>query len=100
MKGHFSVGDWISKTVKNPGARAFYRLLVELLSLVFVVVLFKYSLELTMRSREVSAVLQIPKRVFYSCIPVSALIMMIYSALNVVVRAVEVTRPTPGAPRA
>ena len=95
VKGHFSVGDWIGKVVKNPGARAFYRLLVELLSLAFVVVLLKYSLELVIRAREVSAVFQIPKRIFYSCIPVSAFIMVIYSALNVVVRVLEMVRPAP-----
>jgi TRAP-type C4-dicarboxylate transport system permease small subunit len=93
VKGHFSVGDWIGRVVKNPGARAVYRLLVELLSLVFVAVLFKYSLELATRSGEVTAVFQIPKKVLYSCIPVSALIMVIYSAIRVVVQAIEAISP-------
>lgn len=95
VKGHFSVGDWIGKIVKNARARGIYRLLVELLSLLFVGVLFKYSLELTLRAHEVSSVFQIPKKVLYSCIPVSAGIMMIYSAIQVVVQAIEVIRGTP-----
>ena len=94
-KGHFSVGDWIGKRVKNPTARGLYRLLVELLCLLFVGVLFMYSLELTLRAREVSSVFQIPKKVVYSAMPVSALIMVIYSAVQVVVRAIEVVRPAP-----
>jgi TRAP-type C4-dicarboxylate transport system permease small subunit len=93
VKGHFSVGDWIGKRVKNPRTRGLYRLLVELISLLFVGILFKYSLELTLRAHEVSAVFQIPKKVFYSAIPVSALIMVIYSAIQVVVQAIEVVRP-------
>ena len=94
VKGHFSVGDWIGRKVNNPRIRGLYRLLVELLSLLFVVVLFKYSLELTLRAHEVSAVFQIPKKVFYSAIPISALIMVIYSAINAVAQAIEVVSPT------
>jgi len=94
VKGHFSVGDWIGKRVKNPRARGVYRLLVEIISLAFVAILFKYSLELAMRSREVTSVFQIPKGVLYSAIPVSACIMVIYSVVNIVSQVVEVIRPT------
>jgi TRAP-type transport system small permease protein len=97
VKGHFSVGDWIGKRVKNPRARSFYRLLVELISLVFIGVLFKYSLELAMRSREVTSVFQIPKKVLYSSIPISALIMVIYSLVNVIELAIEMVKPKPAA---
>ena len=97
VKGHFSVGDWIGKRVRNARVRDVYRLLVELVSLVFIAVLFKYSLELTLRSGEVSSVFQIPKRVFYSAIPVSAFIMMIYSIINVVTRVIGIVRPAPAA---
>ena len=97
IKGHFSVGDWIGKRVKNPTARGLYRLLVELLCLFFVGVLFTYSLELTLRAQEVSSVFQIPKKVVYSAIPVSALIMVIYSAINIVGQVVELVRPAPEA---
>jgi len=97
VKGHFSVGDWIGKRVKSLRARSLYRLLVEVLSLLFVAVLFKYSLELTLRSGEVSSVFQIPKRVFYSAIPVSAFIMMVYSIFNVVTQVIGIFRPAPAA---
>ena len=97
VKGHFSVGDWIGKRVRNARVRDVYRLLVELVCLVFIAVLFKYSLELTLRSGEVSSVFQIPKRVFYSAIPVSAFIMMIYSIINVVTRVIGIVRPAPAA---
>ncbi len=95
VKGHFSVGDWIGKRVKNARARGLYRLLVELISLLFIGILFKYSLELALRSREVTSVFQIPKRVLYSAIPVSALIMVFYSAVNVIAQVIEIVRPAP-----
>ncbi len=79
-KGHFSVGDWISKRL--PGARpaAFYQLCVTAISLIFVAVFCWYSLRLTRSATELSTVFQIPKGVMYSCMPVSSFIMTCYSA--------------------
>ena len=93
VKGHFSVGDWISRIVGNERACGVYRLLLELVSLVFVVVLFWFSLSLVFRAREVTAVFQIPKAVLYSCMPVSALIMVAYSIVYVVRAAITVVSP-------
>ncbi len=78
-KGHFSVGDWITKRVRNDRVKNASRLLLELVMLVFAVVLFRYSLELVIRAQEATAVFQIPKKVLYSCIPASSLIMIAYS---------------------
>jgi TRAP-type C4-dicarboxylate transport system permease small subunit len=93
VKGHFSVGDWISKVVKSERARCAYRLLLELISLAFACVLFYYSLNLVLRAREVTSVFQIPKKVLYSCMPVSGLIMMAYSIVYVVRAAAGVVDP-------
>ncbi len=78
-KGHFSVGDWISKRL--PGARpaAFYQLCVTAISLIFVAVFCWYSLRLTRSATELSTVFQIPKGVMYSCMPISSFIMTCYS---------------------
>ncbi len=38
---HFSVGDWISKFIPDVRGRFAYRLLVELISLVFIAIFFK-----------------------------------------------------------
>jgi TRAP-type transport system small permease protein len=89
-KGHFSVGDWIGKLVKNERAKNVYRLFLEIIVLLFAAVLFKYSLDLTMRAREVTSVFQISKKVIYSCMPISALIMIAYS-LVFVIRGVIIT---------
>ena len=93
VKGHFSVGDWISRIVRNERARGGYRLLLELISLLFAGVLFCYSLNLVIRAREVTAVFQIPKAVLYSAMPVSALIMVAYSIVYVVRAVIAIVDP-------
>jgi TRAP-type transport system small permease protein len=93
VKGHFSVGDWIKKLVKNERAYNGCRLALELITLLFASVLFKYSLDLTIRAREVTAVFQIPKKLIYSCMPVSSLIMIAYSLVFVVRSAIGVASP-------
>lgn len=93
VKGHFSVGDWISGIVKRQRARSVYRLLLELVSLAFACILFYFSLSLVIRSREVSSVFQIPKSVFYSCMPASALIMVAYSTVYVIRAATATAKP-------
>jgi TRAP-type C4-dicarboxylate transport system permease small subunit len=93
VKGHFSVGDWIGKRVKNDRVRNGYRLLLELIVLMFAAIFFKYSLELGIRAQEATSVFQIPKKVLYSCMPVSALIMMAYSIVYVVRGVVGIVNP-------
>jgi TRAP-type C4-dicarboxylate transport system permease small subunit len=93
VKGHFSVGDWISRIVRNERARSACRLLLELVSLAFAVVLFWFSLSLVFRAREVTSVFQIPKAVLYSCMPVSALIMIAYSIVYVIRAAIAMVNP-------
>lgn len=78
-KGHFCVGDWISSRLPGGRWRALYKLFVSLLSLTFIAVFFWFSLALTRRSTELSTVFQIPKSVMYSCMPISSLIMLLYS---------------------
>ena len=78
-KGHFSVGDWISKHLPGRRPAALYQTCVTIISLIFVGVFFWYSLRLTRNSTELSTVFQIPKAVMYSCMPVSSFIMVCYS---------------------
>ena len=84
VKGHFSVGDWISPRLASGPLRAAYKLAVALISIAFLCVFFWYSLQLTIRTTELSTVFQIPKQVMYSCMPISSLIMLCYSLADVV----------------
>jgi len=90
---HFGVGDWIEKRIRNIRMRHVYRLIIELLVLCFVVIFFYYSLRLTLLARDVTNVFAIPKRVLYSCLPVSGLIMIIYSIRNVTLEIVGIMKP-------
>jgi TRAP-type C4-dicarboxylate transport system permease small subunit len=82
-RGHFSAGDWISARLGSPRLVEAYRLFVEVCGLVFVGVLLKYSFDLTAKSQEATAVFQIPKAVLYSCMPVSAALMALYSLVRI-----------------
>ncbi len=82
-RGHFSVGDWISKFLPTERAKGAYRLLVAALSTAFLAVLFWYSLRLVLNATELTTVFQIPKSVLYSCMPISSLIMLAYSFCDV-----------------
>lgn len=91
-KGHFSAGNWIEKRLKSARAGILYRMLLELAALVFIVVFFKYSLSLTRRAGDVTAVFQIPKKALYSCMPISAAIMVAYSFFRVLAFASDLLK--------
>jgi TRAP-type C4-dicarboxylate transport system permease small subunit len=82
-KEHFSVGDWIGKRLATRPRHA-YRMALELLALVFVLVYFYYSYELADSAVDVTNAFAIPKWILYSCLPVSGAIMIIYSIKNVI----------------
>jgi TRAP-type transport system small permease protein len=82
---HFGVGDWIEKRISNSRMRYVYRMTIELLVLCFALIFFYYSLRLTILARDVTNVFAIPKRVLYSCLPISGIIMLVYSLRNTTV---------------
>jgi TRAP-type C4-dicarboxylate transport system permease small subunit len=90
---HFGVGDWIEKRVKNIRIRSVYRIIIELLVLCFVVIFFYYSLRLTLLARDVTNVFAIPKRVLYSCLPISGVIMILYSIRDLTVEITGMMKP-------
>jgi TRAP-type transport system small permease protein len=90
---HFGVGDWIGKRIKDRRMRSVYRIIIELLVLCFVVIFFYYSLRLTLLARDVTNVFAIPKRVLYSCLPVSGAIMILYSIRDLSVEIAGMMKP-------
>jgi TRAP-type C4-dicarboxylate transport system permease small subunit len=93
VKGHFSVGDWIGRIVKGDRAKSAIRLVLEVITLLFAAVLFKYSLSLSIRTGEATSVFQIPKKIIYSCMPISSLIMVAYSLVYVARCAIGIADP-------
>ena len=62
VHGHFSVGDWISRLLPGMRSRFVYRFVVELASLVFIVIFFKYSLDLTLHTEEATTAFAMSKK--------------------------------------
>jgi TRAP-type C4-dicarboxylate transport system permease small subunit len=85
---HFGVGNWIETRIHTERMRAAYRMIIQMLVLAFVVIFFYYSLRLTLLARDVTNVFAIPKRVLYSCLPVSGILMIVYSVRNVAVEMI------------
>jgi TRAP-type C4-dicarboxylate transport system permease small subunit len=81
-KLHFSVGDWITPRLPNQRLKILYKMFIYLICVAFMGILFWFSMRLTLRSTELTTVFQIKKSVLYSCMPISALIMLIYSIFD------------------
>lgn len=85
-RDHFSVGDWIGpRFIRGEFGKHLYRMALEVLVLLFVLIFAWYSLRLTSLAMDVTNVFAIPKKVLYSCLPVSGLVMVVYSVRNIVV---------------
>jgi TRAP-type C4-dicarboxylate transport system permease small subunit len=90
---HFSVGDWISKHLKSVRARFAYRLIVELMSLIFIAIFFKYSLELMLNTEEQTTAFALSKKWLYACMPITGGIMLLYSVKNMYLELLQIVRP-------
>jgi TRAP-type C4-dicarboxylate transport system permease small subunit len=90
---HFSVGDWISKHAPGVAGRFVYRLIVEAISLIFIGVFFKYSLDLTLGTEEQTTAFAMPKKWLYMCMPISGGIMVIYTIKNMIVELTKILHP-------
>jgi len=93
---HFGVGDWIEKRIKNIRMRYVYQMIIELLVICFALIFFYYSLRLTLLAQDVTNVFAIPKKILYSCLPASGIIMIIYSIRNIAVEMIGIIRSKPG----
>jgi TRAP-type C4-dicarboxylate transport system permease small subunit len=86
---HFSVGDWIGgRIIKKATGRHVYRMVLELIVMVFALIFFYYSFRLTILAQDVTNVFAIPKSILYSCMPVAGAIMIIYSIRNIAVEMI------------
>jgi TRAP-type C4-dicarboxylate transport system permease small subunit len=95
-KGHFSVGDWISARLPSQSSRTFYKTSIAVINLAFLVVFFSFSLRLTLQATELSTVFQIPKKVMYSSMAISSMIMAVYSLAELVACMGHLWKEKPG----
>lgn len=90
---HFKVGDWMSKWIKNEKLIQIYKIILEILILSFALIFFYFSYQLTIRSVEVTNAFQLPKKILYSCMPISGLIMVMYSIVHVCLEIINLLKP-------
>lgn len=93
VKGHFSAGNFILKLFKSRVTISVYKIMLEIISLLFIFLFLKYSYLLTIRSTEFTEVLEMPKKVLYSVMPVSALIMCLYSLRFLIFEIIRLFKP-------
>jgi TRAP-type C4-dicarboxylate transport system permease small subunit len=91
---HLCVGDWISgRLIKSNRAISCYKLVLEVIGLMFTVIFFYYSTRLTSLALDVTNAFGIPKKILYSCMSVSGAIMVAYSIRNCVGEIMRIAKP-------
>jgi TRAP-type C4-dicarboxylate transport system permease small subunit len=80
---HFAL-DFLVKKIEGRLSGKLIQIFVYCISMVFICVMLYYGFDLYSRSFSVSTTLRIPKRMFYVCVPLSALLMGIYMTRDVV----------------
>jgi TRAP-type C4-dicarboxylate transport system permease small subunit len=78
---HFRL-DWISKKLEGTPAGSITAAALELVSLFFICIFFYQALRLTMLARDWTPVFNVSRRYLYVCMPISGLIMVMYSIRN------------------
>ena len=96
VHGHYSVGDWISKHIKSVRGRMAYRFVVELMSLIFIGIFFWYSLQLFLQTEEQTTAFAMSKKWLYACMPISSLVMVLYSIKNMFLELAKIANPALG----
>ena len=79
---HFRV-EWIYSKLKDRTAGSVVGIVIELLSLFFLIVMTYQGLRLTMLANDWTPILKLPKRIQYVDIPIAGGLMVIYSIRNI-----------------
>ena len=80
---HFRV-MWLEDQLKGTIAIKVIRLAVEIISLIFIGVMTYYGWHLMVSANDRSPILELPRYLWYFCIPLSGLIMTGYSCRNII----------------
>lgn len=81
-RDHFQV-DWLALALPPRGRRAL-RVVVGLLAVAFLAAMIWFGADLTRRATALTPILGLPTSFFYVSIPISGLVMLIYSVVDLV----------------
>jgi TRAP-type transport system small permease protein len=79
---HFRLA-WINEKLKGTPAGHLVAAALEVISLFFIFIFFYQALRLTSLARDWTPVFNVSRRYLYACMPISGLIMVIYSIRNI-----------------
>ena len=82
-KEHFYI-DWLPKKFAKSKLGVPLCVIIEIVGLGFFLTLFWFGLGLTLRVDDQSPIFRLPRKLFYACVPTTALIMALYSVRNIV----------------
>ena len=82
---HFRI-EWLQTKLKGTAAGAIIGLLIELISLIFIVLLVVEGTMHTILANQWTPIFNYPQRIHYICLPIAGLIMFFYSIRNVVMQ--------------
>ncbi len=78
---HFRV-VWLLNRLKGTASGKILALAVEALSIIFLAVMTYYGMKLTVAAHDRSPILELPRHIWYFCIPLAGMIMIAYSIRN------------------
>ena len=79
---HFKL-EWINDKIKGTPAGHLVAVMLEIISLFFLIIFFYQSWRLTFLAKDWTPVFNVPRRFLYACMPLSGLIMVGYAIRNV-----------------
>lgn len=80
---HFRV-TWLEHKLNGKKSGRILDFLVKFLSIFFLAIMTYYGLKLTLRAHDRSPILELPRHLWYACIPLAGAIMIGYSIRNLV----------------
>jgi TRAP-type C4-dicarboxylate transport system permease small subunit len=85
---HFRV-EWLPNRLKAKASGKVLGLAVEALSIIFLAIMTYYGMKLTVAAHDRSPILELPRHIWYLCIPLAGIIMIAYSIRNFIGQVFE-----------
>jgi len=86
---HFRVA-WLPDRLNGRTSGKVLGLIVEILSMVFLAVMSYYGMKLTVAAHDRSPILELPRHIWYFCIPLAGITMIAYSIRNLIGHVLEI----------
>jgi len=88
---HFTI-SFLPELLQGKKAGLILDIVIGLISLFFISVFTYYSFNITLRAGDWTPVINMPKKLLYASMPVSGVIMMVYSLRNIVVTSLKLIK--------